>query len=161
MKKAIPMVAMLFVGIAMGWYFTGFIHDYEKVNFEKIRGNIEKDVKATLKRQDEAWNRGDIDAFMEDYLKSENLRFGSGGDINRGWQVTIERYKTRYPDKVAMGRLSFTDLDVDVVSATDAIVFGRWSLEREADRPNGLFTLHMKNLDGKWVIVSDHTSSAD
>ena len=122
---------------------------------------IEKDIIATLKRQDEAWNRGDIDAFMEDYLKSEELRFASGGDVNRGWQVTIDRYKTRYPDKAAMGTLSFTDLDVDVFSATDAMVFGRWSLARDADRPNGLFTLHMQIVNGHWVIVSDHTSSAD
>lgn len=122
---------------------------------------IEADIRETLARQDAAWNRGDIDAFMDDYVKSETLRFASGGNINRGWQATIDGYKARYPDKAAMGTLSFTDLEVDVFSETDALVFGRWKLERENDEPGGLFTLHMKNIDGKWVIASDHTSSGE
>lgn len=97
---------------------------------------------------------------MEDYLKDESLRFASGGNVNRGWQATIERYKARYPDKAAMGTLSFTDLEIEVFSQKDAMVFGRWMLERGEDTPGGLFTLHMQNQDGRWIIVSDHTSSA-
>lgn len=122
---------------------------------------IKAQIMATLARQDAAWNRGDIDAFMEDYVKDESLRFASGGNIRRGWQATIDKYKVTYPDKAAMGRLSFTDLEIEVISAEDALVFGRWKLDRAEDMPNGLFTLHMREQDGKWVIVSDHTSSAE
>lgn len=122
---------------------------------------IKTDIKETLARQDAAWNRGDIDAFMEDYLKEGSLRFASGGNVNRGWQATIDGYKTRYPDKATMGTLSFTNLEIDVFSAQDAMVFGRWQLQRADDKPGGLFTLHMQNQDGRWIIVSDHTSSAD
>lgn len=114
----------------------------------------------TLGRQDAAWNNGDIDAFMADYLKSDDLRFASGGNVKRGWQATIDGYKARYPDKAAMGRLAFTDLEISLTSATDALVFGRWELTREADTPGGLFTLHMRKVDGRWIIMSDHTSSA-
>jgi len=123
------------------------------------KGRIEADIRATLARQDAAWNRGDIEGFMEDYLKSEALRFASGGKISRGWQATIDGYKARYPDKAAMGRLSFSDLEIDVFSHNDALVFGRWSLVRAADRPGGLFTLHMVNHGDGWKIASDHTSS--
>jgi len=158
MKKLTLALVILLLGAVLGRLSTGSGSVSEKRYNPQA---IEKDIKAVFKRQDAAWNRGDIDGFMEDYLKSEALRFASGGDINRGWQTTIERYKSRYPDKAAMGTLSLTALDVDVFSATDALVFGRWSLEREADRPNGLFTLHMQKHDGQWVIVSDHTSSAD
>ena len=122
---------------------------------------IKTDIKETLARQDAAWNRGDIDAFMEDSLKEGSLRFASGGNVNRGWQATIDGYKTRYPDKATMGTLSFTNLEIDVFSAQDAMVFGRWQLQRADDKPGGLFTLHMQNQDGRWIIVSDHTSSAD
>jgi len=122
---------------------------------------IKTQIQETLNRQDAAWNRGDIDGFMEDYLKDKSLRFASGGNIRRGWQATIDRYKANYPDKAAMGTLSFTDLEINVITAEDALVFGHWRLDRAADTPNGLFTLHMKQQDGKWVIVSDHTSSAD
>jgi len=129
-------------------------------------------VTAVLMAQQEAWNRGDIDAFMEGYWKSEQLRFGSGGDVTLGWQGTIDRYKARYTDRTAMGTLGFSDLDVQVLSdqadldvqvLSDqaAIVHGRWALERATDRPSGLFTLVFRNFGDGWVIVSDTTTSAD
>lgn len=112
-----------------------------------------------LTRQSAAWSAGDIDAFMQDYWKSDDLRFASGGTVKRGWQTTSDRYKTRYPDKATMGTLAFTDLDVEVLSPQHALVFGRWTLTREGDAPTGLFTLHMEKQNGHWKIVSDHTSS--
>ena len=124
------------------------------------KGKIEADIRTTLTEQSAAWNSGDIEAFMQDYLKTDALRFASGGNVNRGWEVTLRRYQSRYPDRAAMGVLTFSDLEIEVVSAQDALVFGRWALQRDADRPNGLFTLHMKHIDGAWVIASDHTSSA-
>ena len=114
---------------------------------------------ATLKAQDAAWNRGDIEAFMADYVPDETLRFASGNSVEYGWQPTLERYQRRYPNRAAMGKLSITDVEVDLIDANDALVFARWQLEREADRPNGLFTLHMVKRDGRWLIQSDHTSS--
>lgn len=120
----------------------------------------EADIRAMLSAQDLAWNAGDIKGFMQSYLKSEDLRFASGGTIERGWQPTLERYLTRYPDRETMGSLSFTNLEIEVIDTDDALVFGHWALERSADRPSGLFTLHLKKLSGQWVIVSDHTSSA-
>jgi len=121
----------------------------------------EADIRNVLAVQDVAWNAGDIDGFMDYYLKTEDLRFASGGTVNRGWQATLDGYKSRYPDRSAMGTLSFTDLEVDVLSPNDALVFGRWKLTRETDTPGGLFTLHMRQVEGNWIIVSDHTSSAE
>lgn len=119
------------------------------------------EVSAVLARQQKAWNNGNIDNFMQDYWKSETLRFASGGSINRGWDVTKDRYLARYPDGRAMGTLAFTDLEIEILSERDALIFGRWSLAREGDEPSGLFTLHMHKHSGQWQIVSDHTSSAD
>lgn len=120
---------------------------------------IDSEIRTVLAKQDAAWNRGDIPVFMEDYWKSEDLRFASGGKINRGYQATLDGYLTRYPDKATMGTLAFTDLEIQAMSATDALVFGRWELERAEDKPGGLFTLHMRKIDGRWKIMSDHTSS--
>ncbi len=114
-----------------------------------------------LTDQQDAWNRGDIPAFMEGYWKSEDLRFASGGTVATGWQVTKDRYLKRYDSPEKMGKLSFTDIIVTTLGDEDALVTGRWALKRDNDMPNGLFTLHFKLIDGNWVIVSDHTSSAD
>jgi hypothetical protein len=130
------------------------------LNKDLDKAAIEDDIRRILKRQDAAWNDGDIESFMASYWRSSDLRFASGGSIERGWQPTLERYLSRYPSRAAMGQLAFTNIEVEVIDADDALVFGHWALQREADRPRGLFTLHFKQIDGAWVIVSDHTSSA-
>lgn len=112
-------------------------------------------------RQQAAWNAGDIDGFMDGYLQSDALRFASGGDITMGWAPTLSRYKARYADKAAMGELRFDIKDVTVLDEDDGLVFGQWTLIRDRDTPSGLFTLHMKKVNGDWVIISDHTSSAN
>lgn len=116
-------------------------------------------IRGVLETQQAAWNDGNIEGFMAHYHKSETLRFASGGDVETGWEPTLQRYLRRYPDRATMGQLGFSDLDIDVLGGSDALVFGRWTLVRAADAPTGLFTLHMKLIDGAWVIVSDHTSS--
>ena len=118
-------------------------------------------IRALLERQDAAWNRGDIDAFMEGYWISDRLRFGSGGTVTYGYDETLARYKANYADPSKMGQLAFTDLQIDQVSADAAVVHGRWQLTRAEDRPGGLFTLVFRKFDGDWVIVSDTTTSAD
>ena len=116
-------------------------------------------IKSILASQETAWNSGDIESFMQGYLQSDSLRFASGVDVETGWESTLQRYLRRYPDRAAMGQLDFTDLDIDVLSGEDALVFGRWTLVRAADAPYGLFTLHLKKSNDAWLIVSDHTSS--
>ena len=115
-------------------------------------------IKRIFHQQEEDWNRGDIDAFMEAYQKSEDLQFGGAYGITFGWQQTLERYKKGYPDRESMGKLSFQIKDMtqhseDVVSLT-----GSWVLERKNDRPGGHFLLIWKKINGEWKIVVDHTS---
>lgn len=114
-----------------------------------------------LERQEAAWNEGDIYGFMQGYWQSEDLRFASGGTVTTGWEPTLRRYLVRYDSRTRMGELDFTGVDVDQISPDSAIAFGRWQLFRESDAPSGLFTLLFRRIEGEWVIVHDHTSSAD
>ena len=117
-------------------------------------------IRNVLDVQAAAWNRGDIDAFMDGYWRSPDLRFGSGGRVTYGWDETLANYKRRYPDRAAMGALSFSDVGVQLLSDDAAVVHGRWRLEREADAPSGLYTLIFRKKAGRWLIVSDTTTSA-
>ncbi|MCE2558283.1 MAG: DUF4440 domain-containing protein [Acidobacteria bacterium] len=108
--------------------------------------------------QVEAWNDGDIDGFMAGYLRSDELRFTSGSEVQYGWRQTRQRYHERYPDRAAMGTLAFENLDVRVLSEHAALVFGRFRLTRESDEPTGLFTLLLEQHGEQWLIVADHTS---
>lgn len=118
-------------------------------------------IRNILETQATQWNQGDIPAFLETYVKSEALRFSSGGTVQRGWEATRQRYLKRYPNKEAMGRLAFEDLEIKLLSETWAEVHGRYRLYRNGDYTDatGLFTLLMKNTTDGWKILHDHTSA--
>ncbi len=116
-------------------------------------------IRAVLQQQEEAWNRGDIDAFMRGYLQTDSLRFASGGTEQRGWQATLDRYYRTYPDRAAMGTLTFDLRDIRLLTPRWAVVFGGYQLERAEDRPFGLFTLLFEKRSEGWTIVHDHTSA--
>lgn len=117
-------------------------------------------IRAVLQKQIEAWNTGDLEGFMAGYARTDSLRFASGGTVRTGWDTTLARYRKSYPDRAAMGTLSFERIDIRVLAPRWATVFGAWRLDRAADTPHGLFTLIMEKRDGRWRIVHDHTSSA-
>jgi ketosteroid isomerase-like protein len=118
------------------------------------------EITAVLDAQAAAWNRGDIDTFMQSYAQTDTLRFASGGSVTLGWKPTLERYKKRYPDKATMGTLAFTEVEITQLAPDAAIAFGRWKLTRDKDAPHGLFTLTLKKTAAGWRIIQDHTSSA-
>ncbi len=120
---------------------------------------VTREVLAIVKAGEAGWNAGNIEEYMQQYWQSDRLRFASGGNISMGWQPVFERYSAAYPDKAAMGRLTFDNLDITVISADAAIAFGKWQLDREQDSPWGLFTLLLRKKPEGWRIVHDHTSS--
>ena len=119
----------------------------------------EKDIRAVLEDQTVAWNKGDLEGFMKGYWNSKDLTFYSGKDKRNGWQDTIDRYKKRYQGEgKEMGKLTFSELDVQTISVDHALVKGRWKVEMKKETLDGLFTLVMKKFPEGWRIVHDHTS---
>jgi len=120
--------------------------------------DAESRIRAVLDDQVAAWNRGDVEGFMEGYWKSDATVFLSSRGISRGWQALLNRYRQSYPDQAAMGRLSFSELEITILSPDAALILGRWQLERENDRPGGVFTLVAHRLPEGWRIIHEHTS---
>ena len=121
---------------------------------------IENEIMAVLDDQVRYWNQGDIEKYMKGYNCSDSLRFASGGKVSYGWETTLERYKKGYPNKSAMGVLTFSDIDMTIIARDAALVFGKWELQKENENPWGLFTLILRKTKDGWRIVHDHTSSA-
>ena len=119
-------------------------------------------IKKILSSQQECWNNGDIDGFMQGYWNSEKLVFTS---LNHkpayGWKNTLERYKNIYPTKSSMGELRFEILNLKLISKTTATLKGKWELIRQKDHPNGLFWLDIERFDNNWLITKDSTVSFD
>lgn len=118
-------------------------------------------ILGVLRLQAEAWNAGQIDRFMEHYWKSDELTFSAGGQTTRGWQNTLDRYRQRYPTIEKMVRLTFAELEVQPLGDAAALVLGQWHLARDGDALGGNFSLIVRKIDGRWLIVHDHTSRAE
>ncbi|MBA3804180.1 MAG: DUF3225 domain-containing protein [Acidobacteria bacterium] len=121
---------------------------------------IVRAVRAVLDAQVAAWNRGDIDGFMDGYMRGPDTVFISGDHITRGWQTVLDRYKKSYDSREKMGTLSFLEIEIKPIGRDAAIAFGRWQLARAADTPHGRFTLVFRRTREGWRIIHDHTSSA-
>ena len=122
--------------------------------------NSVAEIQSILGAQQNAWNRGDIDAFMNGYAQSASTVFVSEDEVRRGWETVRDRYRLKYSDRATMGTLSFSDIEVTMFSPDAAVVLGLWRLKRANDEPHGRFTLIFKRLPEGWRIVHDHTSAA-
>ena len=121
----------------------------------------EKAIERLLLEQVAAWNAGDIDGYMRGYWNSDSTVFLSGGTLTRGYKGVLARYKKSYDSREKMGRLEFVELQVRMVSANTAVATGMWRLYRSKDQPWGRFTLLVEKKPEGWLIVHDHTSSAN
>jgi len=118
------------------------------------------EIRAVLRAQQEAWNRGDIDGFMNGYARAETTVFVSGDEVTRGWQTVRDRYLKKYSDRAKMGTLTFSDLEIEPLGPDSALALGHWELKRASDNPHGRFTLIFRKTPDGWRIVHDHTSAA-
>ena len=127
---------------------------------ERRNGETVAAVRAVLDAQVQAWNRGDVEGYMDGYERAETTTFVSGDTVTRGWQTVLERYKQSYDTREKMGTLEFTELKIKPLGPFYALAAGRWKLTRAADAPHGRFTLLFRRTERGWRITHDHTSSA-
>lgn len=118
----------------------------------------EKAIRLLLAEQTSAWNNGDIDGFMKGYWHSDSLLFIGKSGVTYGWNNTLKNYKKGYPDKSAMGNLSFDLLIVRKLSKNYYYVVGKWFLRRSIGDIGGHYNLLFRKINGEWVIVADYSS---
>ena len=116
-------------------------------------------INAVMQAQEEFWNQGDIDGFMEGYWNHPELVYVGNNGPTYGYQSTLENYKKGYPNKEAMGELHFDILHLQQWDASTVQLIGKFTLIRKNDQPTGYFTLLFRKFDKGWKIVSDHSSA--
>ena len=114
-----------------------------------------------LEAQQNNWNQGNVDAFLEGYWHSPDLTFSGSSGIARGWDGVLARYKKNYPDRAAMGQLDFSNLEFRFLGNDAALVLGHWHLARAQGDVGGVFSLVWQRFPEGWRIVHDHTSAVD
>ena len=128
------------------------------VNISFSQTKTTKKILSILKVQDDSWNRGDIDGFMQTYWQNDSLMFIGKSGVTYGWQNTLNNYKKGYPDTAAMGKLDFTLINIKKLSRKYYHVIGKWHLTRTVGNLQGHFTLLLMKVKGKWFIIADHSS---
>jgi len=120
-----------------------------------------REIRRLLERQVAAWNRRDLEGFMQGYWHSPELTFYSGGTTVAGWQETLNRYRNRYMSAGnEMGKLDFLDLKIELLGPKAGFVRGRFQLKMGTGNSEGLFTLTLRRFSDGWKIVHDHTSTS-
>jgi beta-aspartyl-peptidase (threonine type) len=145
------------VALAIGVFL--FVQSQVFATPADVREADRESINAVLSAQQTAWNRGDVDAFLVGYWRSPELTFSGSSGVARGWDGVLARYKKNYPDRGAMGRLDFSEVEFRFLGPDAALVLGRWHLKREKDDVGGVFTLVWQRFPDGWKIIHDHTSA--
>ncbi len=124
----------------------------------ELTENWKADIDSLMDAQEKAWNGGDLESFMQPYLKSDSLMFIGSRGLNYGWQTTLSNYQKSYPDKEAMGTLKFENAEYQKLGDENALIIGRWNLYRTEDTLQGSYSLNWQFIDGQWKIIADHSS---
>ncbi|MGA2812938.1 MAG: nuclear transport factor 2 family protein [Candidatus Acidiferrum sp.] len=152
-------LALLWVAAAVALLGGGFVWRAAG-SPDGARGADRASIEGVLHEQQTAWNRGDVESFLEGYWRSPDLTFSGSAGVTRGWDGVRERYKKRYADRAAMGQLEFSGLEFRFLGPDAALVLGQWHLKREAGDIGGVFSLVWQRFPEGWKIVHDHTSQA-
>jgi ketosteroid isomerase-like protein len=119
----------------------------------------EKAIRAVLGDQQTAWNKGDLDGFMAGYWKDDKLFYISGASSVQGWKALKQRYEKSYRGEGnEMGKLNFSELNVEMLAADAAVARGKWSVVMKKETVGGWFTLVFRKFPDGWKITHDHTS---
>ncbi|MBL7951493.1 MAG: DUF4440 domain-containing protein [Flavobacteriales bacterium] len=118
-------------------------------------GEAEREIRQVMADQELAWDRGDIPAFMDGY--ADQVCFVSKKGITCGKQAVTANYLRSYPDKDAMGDLSFGIHEVVMAGDQYAWLTGTWRSVRSVDTLGGGFSLLWERTPEGWRILRDHT----
>ncbi len=128
------------------------------MQFATAQTNDAKAILQILEKQEKAWNEGDINQFMNGYWENDSLVFVGKNGLTYGYNNTLANYKKNYPDKTYMGKLKFTILSMKAMGSQFYSIIGKWELTRTVGNLSGHYTLLLKKINGKWKIISDHSS---
>lgn len=119
----------------------------------------EKAIRAVLDSQVAAWNKGDLAGFMAGYWNSDKLFFISGGNTSQGWKAVKERYEKVYQaEGKEMGKLAFSELNVELLGDGAALVRGKFEVKMTKETVTGWYTLLVRKFPDGWKVTHDHTS---
>ncbi|TYB79093.1 YybH family protein [Bizionia myxarmorum] len=115
-------------------------------------------IRFVLNTQQDAWNKFDLEGFMQGYWKSDSLQFYGSSGLTKGWQKTLDNYKKGYPSQAHIGELKFTVKSIAPIENESYYVMGQYHLKRTVGDAQGEFLIIFKKIEGEWKIIADMSS---
>ena len=118
-----------------------------------------QNVTTALNNSINCWNSGDLDCFMDLYVRDKDTLFISGTDFLHGWQDFYDHYKKKYgTNKQGMGHLEFTISGIDVLDSKHVFLYGRWKVINSDQEHAGVASMLFLKVGSKWQIKVDHSN---
>ncbi|WP_299120286.1 nuclear transport factor 2 family protein [uncultured Winogradskyella sp.] len=152
MKYYIPLLFAL-LSISCVSIKTDVITD--RIEKSDNQASAEAGIRLVMEAQEIAWNKHDLEGFMEGYWKSDSLKFYGSNGLTKGWQNTLDNYKKGYPTKAESGILNFVINDISKIEGDNYWVMGEYHLKRQVGDADGVFIIIFKKINGDWKIVAD------
>ena len=147
-------VKIILVGLLILSFSACNLKKDSKSNYESSK----QEISTMLMKTVEDWSNGDLEGFMEGYIKSDSLKFVGSSGITYGWKQTLENYKKGYPTKDHTGTLTFNLLEFDQLANDVFLVIGEYHLKRNVGDADGMFSIVLKKINDEWKIIADHSS---
>ncbi|MCC6981167.1 MAG: nuclear transport factor 2 family protein [Candidatus Melainabacteria bacterium] len=160
------LLRVLFASLALGLLTLSGSSAFARENFAISSGESKadpktvKEVSGLIKKQETAWNKGDLKAFLSAYSRAKDVTYVSSNGLCRGFDAIEKRYQMRYGNnRATMGQLYLTDLEVSSLGEKHALCIGKFSVVHHSHSPiNGRFTLIFRRSKEGWRITYDHSS---
>jgi len=117
--------------------------------------SAEAGIRLVMEAQEIAWNKHDLEGFMQGYWKSDQLKFYGSNGLTLGWENALENYKKGYPTIAESGTLNFVINDISKIEGDNYWVMGEYHLKRQVGDADGVFIIIFKKINGAWKIIAD------
>ena len=118
------------------------------------------DVTKVLLAQQNAWNKGDLDAYLSRYKDAPETEAMLSGPV-RGLQNIRAAFHANFPSKDAMGELDQSEVAVRALGDNYAIATGKYHLARSkkyGGDTQGTFSNVFEKTPKGWVIIFSVTT---
>jgi len=123
------------------------------------RQNAIQAVQQALDEQVQAWNNGDLEKAMTYYWNSPEMLWINTTGVEKGCQEVLDMFRKNFADASQMGIYTYTPLYIEQLSEEAVYYVFRWQIAREGKRlTGGISSQIWKNLNGQWVVTSEHAS---
>jgi uncharacterized protein (TIGR02246 family) len=132
----------------------------DTINEQKVAGapDPEKEIYDQMMKMVDAWNRHDLDAYLDGFLHSDDIVMVVEGESVRGWDLLSKALHNGYPSPQEMGTLTVDRMQVQMLAPDLGFVLAWYTIVFPKKKVYGTDTAIVKKVPEGWRETISHTS---